>query len=267
MGIFGHKNGRQKSPTIEGSFDASNFTALDLPTVGPLVPDAGKQGQAVIRGGGGASGVRLLYLLDADHLIGKGAEFGSPGNGITWLQSVRSPKSSWTPRLCPAIQQLPSHRLVSSSGPRPWLGSCCPCPRKPWTLQTDGGNFEGAQVPAGVIEIAGHIRPACGGSPGPAGARINGRVCDLPTWETKPPPSRAPGTRLGVRAVPGAGEVTGGCAEAGRDQGCIFAPVHVGVLMLIDGGIAGGPGKQVIVRGVHGVFRALAGGDADGPPV
>ena len=57
-----------------------------------MVPDAGKQGQAVIRGGGGASGVRLLYLLDADHLIGTGAELGSPGNGITWLQSVQVSK-------------------------------------------------------------------------------------------------------------------------------------------------------------------------------
>ena len=118
-------------------------------------------------------------------------------------------------------------------------------------------------MPAGVIEIAGHIRPACGGSPGPAGARINGRVCDTPHLGDQTAAVQGSGDQIRGQGCAGAGEVTGGCAEAGRDQGCIFAPVHVGVLMLIDGGIAGGPGKQVIVRGVHGVFQGAGRGDAD----
>ena len=46
-----------------------------------------------------------------------------------------------------------------------------------------------------------------------------------------------------------------GLPEAGRDQGCVLAPVHIGIFPLIDRIIAGGPAEQVILWGVHRVFQ------------
>lgn len=46
-----------------------------------------------------------------------------------------------------------------------------------------------------------------------------------------------------------------GLPKTGGDQGGVLAPIHIGVLPLIDGVIRGGPAEQVIVWGVHGVFQ------------
>ena len=99
----------------------------DAPAVLPLVPDTGVEGQTVIAGGGGAGGIRFQHLLDADHLIGAGPQLGgvtvSPGSSV-W----RSPKSSLTPRLCPAMHTLPAQMLVSRKWPAPFARTELPVP-------------------------------------------------------------------------------------------------------------------------------------------
>lgn len=52
------------------------------------------------------------------------------------------------------------------------------------------------------------------------------------------------GNQVGGQGCAGAGEIAGWAAEAGRDQGCVLAPVHIGIFPLIDRlSIAGGPAE------------------------
>ena len=61
-----------------------------------------------------------------------------------------------------------------------------------------------------------------------------------------------------------AGEVVGGGAEAGGYQGHVLAPVHVGVLLLADGIIAGRSGEEEILRPVIAVLQCAGLDGAQG---
>lgn len=78
------------------------------------------------------------------------------------------------------------------------------------------------------------------------------------------PSVQSTGNQVGGQGCAGAGEIAGWAAEAGRDQGCVLAPVHIGIFPLIDRIIAGGPAEQVILWGVHRVFQRAGLTNAQG---
>ena len=117
--------------------------------------------------------------------------------------------------------------------------------------QADGRDAQRAQVSGAVIEAAGHIRPSDRACPCPAGVRAYSGIGDASRLGNQPAAVQGAGEQIGGQGLAGAGEIAGGGAEGGRDQGGVLAPVHVGVLLLIDRAVTGRPAEQVVLRGLN----------------
>ena len=127
--------------------------------------------------------------------------------------------------------------------------------------QANGRDLERPQVSAGVVEIA------CDGGKrwaAPVAAAVHSRISDAPCLRYQAAALQRTGNQVGGQGCAGAGEIAGWAAEAGRDQGCVLAPVHIGIFPLIDRIIAGGPAEQVILWGVHRVFQRAGLTNAQG---
>ena len=130
--------------------------------------------------------------------------------------------------------------------------------------QVDGGNLQLSQAAVGVVEVACHLSVAARGAalgdvggatagdlghgeiatgvhrgvlPGDDGAasRVAGGVGSGAVHLIDQPAAKSAGDEVGGEVLAAAGEVAGGRPEAGSDQGRVLAPVHVGVLPLVDG--------------------------------
>ena len=260
------------------------------PAVFRLIHNAGIERHPVIRGGGGTAGIVDADLLHAGHSIGAGAQLGGQGDGVARVQGVD---------LAEIIAHSPV--VASETGvavPNAGIGEVARAFEQRGAAgalihphrQADGGDLEGAQAAVAVVEVACHLGvTARGVALGDAGGAAAGDLghgdvaaahrgvlagddgaarrasVDVGAAHlVHQPAAESAGDEVGREILTAAGEVAGGRPEAGGDQGGVLAPIHVGVLPLVDGVVAGGLTEEVILRGVEGILQGAGLGDAQG---
>ena len=261
----------------------------DAPAVGGLIFHAGVQRDAVFSGGGQAGGVGHIHLGHAADGVGPGAQHGGEGDDVAGFQGMDLAK------IVPHTSVMSRNRHISQPNAgvfkmaRALQQRCGTGALVHAHRQADGGDLQGAQAAVGVVQAAGHLGeghglPACGAAAahrgkavavyadaGVCGRVIAGGIQRGPTVRAahaahlidQPSVERAGGQVWG-EVLAGARQVAGGSAEAGRDQGGVLGAVHVGVLPLVDGIVAGGPSEQIVVRAADAVFQSAGRGHAQG---